>query len=296
MTTREYFFSKLMAAELAIPTVGGVYIHTFEPSYQMKEAHQHEAVEVISVLHGSSFMIINNQYIKIKKHESLVIFPNVRHRYFLAEKECCRIINVHFNPDDLSSFFNPENFQDSLRFVYEIKTHTMSYFRLVDDGAIRNVSERLVREVENNGQYTELLIRLYICELNLHLSRIIDTVCAGFNQPLDLHLRRALDFIRNFYNEKLTVAQVAEYAEVSSRHLERLFVKSLGTTVAEYLTLLRLEKAKDLLENSSMDITRIAQAVGFSTSQYFTTCFKNHESLTPKQYRRLIHDRISNKF
>lgn len=284
-----------MAVELLVPKVGGVYIHTFEPGYQMKEAHQHEAVEVISVLHGSSFMIINNQYIKIKKHESLVIFPNISHRYFLEEKECCRIINVHFNPGDLSPFFNPENLQDSLRFVYELKTHTMSYFRLVDDGAIRNVSERIVREVGNKGKYTEYLIRLYICELNLHLSRIIDAACAGLNQPLDIHLRRALDFIRNFYNEKLAVSHVASHAGVSSRHLERLFVRSLGTTVADYLTMLRMEKAKDLLANSTLDITRIAQAIGFNTSQYFTTCFKNHESLTPKQYRSLVHDRILNK-
>jgi AraC-like DNA-binding protein len=79
---------------------------------------------------------------------------------------------------------------------------------------------------------------------------------------------------------------------ISSRHFSRLFVQELGITVPDYLSILRIKKAKDLLQNSEMDITRIAYSLGFNSSQYFITCFKRIEHVTPKEYRRLVRNNL----
>jgi AraC-like DNA-binding protein len=72
---------------------------------------------------------------------------------------------------------------------------------------------------------------------------------------------------------------------ISARHFSRLFVKEVGMSVPDYLNLLRIKKAKELLLNTDMDITRIAYAVGYHSSQYFTTRFKRLEHVTPKGFR-----------
>ena len=70
MDSRMSIFSKIISEDLLTPEIGNVYIKTFEPGYRM-EAHSHGEVKVISVLHSANFMVINNQYMKIKKNINL---------------------------------------------------------------------------------------------------------------------------------------------------------------------------------------------------------------------------------
>lgn len=295
MENRNYILSKILSDEMLAPELWSVYIHTFEKGYRM-EPHQHTAMEVISVIHGSSYMIINNQYIKIRKGECLIIFPDVSHSFFLTAHESCRLINVHFNPGRISDFFHMPNLQEDFRFFYELKTNTRSYLKLVDTNEIRSISERIVRETEGRTEFSEVLLRLYFCELYVRLSQILSETERMLSRPVNPFLARAMEHIQNFYSEKLTLDQIASAAGMSERHLTRLFSDSLGMTAQEYIAMLRLKKAKELLETSSLDITGIAQACGYGTSQYFTTCFSRSEAITPKKYRELVHGRILNKF
>jgi AraC family transcriptional regulator, melibiose operon regulatory protein len=294
MDTRNYILSRILSEDMLTPEIYGAYIHTFEKSYRM-EAHEHSTMEVISVIHGSSYMVINNRYIKISKGECLVIFPDVSHSFFLTSSESCRLINVHFNPGRIADFFHMDNLQEDFRFFYELKTNTMSFVKLVDNNDIRSLSERIIRETERKGEFLDVLQRLYFCELYVRLSQILSDTQKMLSRPVSAFLSKAMEYIRNFYNEKLTLEQVAESAGVSVRHLTRLFSEGLGMTVQDYTSMLRLKKAKELLETTKLDIPGIAQACGYGTSQYFTTCFGRSESITPKKYRELVRGRILNR-
>jgi two-component system response regulator YesN len=120
------------------------------------------------------------------------------------------------------------------------------------------------------------------------ISKVIAETRDDLGKPKNRYITLGLDFLANFYSTQLTVEDIASQVGISSRHFSRLFVQELGITVPDYLSILRIKKAKDLLQNSEMDITRIAYSLGFNSSQYFTTCFKRIEHLTPKEYRRVV--------
>ena len=59
-----------------------------------------------------------------------------------------------------------------------------------------------------------------------------------------------------------------------------------GTGAKEYITRIRIEKAKNLIETSSLTIAEISEKTGFASQSYFSTAFKSHTGMTPSQYRQ----------
>jgi AraC-like DNA-binding protein len=100
-------------------------------------------------------------------------------------------------------------------------------------------------------------------------------------------LNLALQVIDNrFCDLELTRIAVAQAAGTSVVSLGNLFRKHLHTTVKHYITDLRLEKAKHLLEHSDLQVAEIAKQCGFSYSCYFARVFKEKNGILPGDYRR----------
>jgi AraC family transcriptional regulator len=94
-----------------------------------------------------------------------------------------------------------------------------------------------------------------------------------------------LEWMNEEYSCTLTLSQASKHAGVHPVHVSRSFRRTLGCTFREYLTLIRIRRATDLLKRSSTCITEIAVACGFSDHAHFTRTFKRATGLTPTAYR-----------
>lgn len=81
-----------------------------------------------------------------------------------------------------------------------------------------------------------------------------------------------------------TTARLAEIARVSPRHLSRLFQDELQTTPGKYVELIRLDKAKALLDEG-LSVTEVAASSGFGTSESLRRTFISHLAIPPSKYR-----------
>ncbi|CAG7598583.1 HTH-type transcriptional activator RhaR [Paenibacillus solanacearum] len=95
----------------------------------------------------------------------------------------------------------------------------------------------------------------------------------------------SLRYIEERYNEPLRLDEVAEIAGMSTYHFARLFKKSTGFTVMEYVMKFRLTQAKKLLSTTRLPISDVAESTGFQDQSYFTKLFKRYEKITPRRYR-----------
>ncbi len=101
-------------------------------------------------------------------------------------------------------------------------------------------------------------------------------------------LLSAIEIINAHYNRKITQNELADAVGVSTQTLIRLFSNVYNETPAEYITSLRLMRAKRLLlRHPGKYISEIAKNTGFSSSSYFISAFKKHEGITPEEYRNL---------
>ena len=100
-------------------------------------------------------------------------------------------------------------------------------------------------------------------------------------------LKTAVDFIDSHYmDEEISLNTVANVANVSSNHFSTLFSQNMGQTFIEYLTSLRMNKAKELLRCTGMRSSEIAGEIGYKDAHYFSYLFKKTQGMTPSDYRK----------
>lgn len=100
-------------------------------------------------------------------------------------------------------------------------------------------------------------------------------------------LKTAVDFIDSHYmDEEISLNTVANVANVSSNHFSALFSQNMGQTFIEYLTTLRMNKAKGLLRCTGMRSSEIAGEIGYKDAHYFSYLFKKTQGMTPSDYRK----------
>lgn len=90
----------------------------------------------------------------------------------------------------------------------------------------------------------------------------------------------------HYMSEDISLNSVAEYVNMNPSYFSSVFRKEKGITFVEYLTRVRLERAKELLMCSSLKISEIAYKVGYNDPQYFSHLFKKYNQCSPKEYRQ----------
>ena len=105
-------------------------------------------------------------------------------------------------------------------------------------------------------------------------------------------LKTAVDFIDQHYMEEdMSLNKAANAANVSANHFSALFSQNMGQTFIEYLTNLRMNKAKEYLRCTSMRSSEIAGEIGYKDAHYFSYLFKKTQGMTPSDYRKAREDK-----
>ncbi|QAY67680.1 helix-turn-helix domain-containing protein [Paenibacillus protaetiae] len=97
-------------------------------------------------------------------------------------------------------------------------------------------------------------------------------------------IERAAAYISTYYRDDLTREQLAETYGVSPEHFSRMFKKETGVSFTDYLTDVRMEEARRLLQLSGASIKSVAEQVGFRSEYYFSRKFKQREGMTPSEF------------
>ncbi|WP_099469632.1 response regulator [Konateibacter massiliensis] len=97
----------------------------------------------------------------------------------------------------------------------------------------------------------------------------------------------ALDYIdKNYGNAEISLNSVCSHLAMSTSYFSSVFKSYTGETFIEALTKKRMEKAKNLIENTSLKSYEVADEVGFSDPHYFSITFKKHTGFTPTEYAK----------
>lgn len=104
---------------------------------------------------------------------------------------------------------------------------------------------------------------------------------------MDRRAQRIRETLLESFDEPLTVAELAEKVNLSTRALERVFLQEFGISVKEFQIRQRLARARQLLEETDKRVSEVCYEVGFNTHSSFTRLFKRRFGVPPKRYREL---------
>ena len=103
-------------------------------------------------------------------------------------------------------------------------------------------------------------------------------------------VRQARDYVLAHIGQTITTEQLAKELGMNRTYLCRLFAEETGLTVGRYITRIKTEEAKRLMDITPKSIAEIAAYLGFSSQSYFQKVFKQHYGITPGAYRRKINE------
>lgn len=157
-----------------------------------------------------------------------------------------------------------EMYEKSIKSEAEIASTTLPGY------PIKNI-EKVKKEISN------AIINAYIVE---------KSSADGREVSISTTLKPAIDYIYNNKSENISAEKMANVCHVSPSYFSRLFAKKIGENFSTYLGKLKIEWAKNLLEETDMHINEISEELGFSESGYFIKIFKKYEGVTPSLYRK----------
>jgi len=123
----------------------------------------------------------------------------------------------------------------------------------------------------------------FIYEKALKLSELIETQELKSSSKIILS---AVEYINSHYNKNISLTDVADTIHISKNYLCDLFKKEMNITFIDYVTNLRIEKAKYLLSHSDKKMYEISEEVGYNDYAYFSQIFKRHTGTTLSAYRK----------
>ena len=120
-----------------------------------------------------------------------------------------------------------------------------------------------------------------LCEM-LELAHIQSQESIHYPQSF---AERVAQYIEENHTKKISSKDVCKQFSCSRSYMSREFNRHIGKTIREYLTELRINDARILLEASALSVSEIAYSVGFNDSNYFSNIFKSHVGMSPQEYR-----------
>jgi Response regulator containing CheY-like receiver domain and AraC-type DNA-binding domain len=127
------------------------------------------------------------------------------------------------------------------------------------------------------GQFSKLLEDV----LHFYLEQIRLTQSA--NRPFEIGDIKA--YIDNRYYEDIKISMFADKYFLSREYIMKLFKQQFGCGIHEYVQRIRMDKAKELLDDPSLKIQDISEMLGYKDKNYFSKAFRNYFSISPTEYR-----------
>lgn len=95
----------------------------------------------------------------------------------------------------------------------------------------------------------------------------------------------AIEYIHHYFgNSDLSVEYISNQLYINSSHLRAIFKRETGLTVSDYITKIRMHKAKELLNAGNAKLSWVSERVGYEDASYFSKCFKKYFGISPSQY------------
>ncbi len=124
----------------------------------------------------------------------------------------------------------------------------------------------------------------------------VESLCRLAVQPdpetANESIRKAIGYIKEHYREDISLCDVASYVGLSHFYFTKIFKNEMGMTFVRYLTALRIENAKKLMEKDpSIPVKEICYQVGYNDPKYFCRAFQSIEKQSPTGYKRLLKEK-----
>lgn len=231
--------------------------------------HLHYHIELSFVINGSCSAFADGNTYQLTSGDIFITFPN----------------QVHFftnSSSDMDAFvlqLSPQAFPEYERVIStQIPASPLIKYDNPD-----YISALITNTHQVKGIFHDTIIRSYC---SIILGTLFNVITFVNSISLDTNtINQIVNYCNKNYNENISLQSISEHLHISTWRISHIFNEDLNINFRKYINTLRLNKAEDLLLNSSLSVIEIAYSVGFENIRTFNRCFLSKYGCSPTAYR-----------
>ena len=252
----------------------------------MTKSHMHEYYEIFYLLDGHRRYILNHTLLDVMPHDVIFVNKGDVHLSQPVDQDLryARYL-ITFNDaflDSLGSAFN----KDDLTKVF---LHKKLHLSDSQHNKFNNILNKAENNINNPNVYAQYIEKADIIRFLVGLNQIAEQSTSPTAEEITVYEERIQEVCRymfNFYNQQITLEQMAKLAYMSPTYFSKRFKTVTGFGFREYLNNIRIRMATELLMETQYSITEIAAYCGYHDSNYFGDVFKRIVGSSPNKYRK----------
>lgn len=264
---------------------GGDDYHIHDGRYELMYIEDGEALLQLKQADGST------KEAKVSAGQFAFISSGIEHRTYIRQGETVKICNVEFTAvkpeSEVDKRFILNNLFESSNEAKKVLGEKRDYFIATDTESVLesilclhlDLDEYFYRSKDENEYMVQLLI-------NRTLISISRCVANEFTQKSSGYVNKIITFTNKFYSQDISISKIAERVGVHPTYANRVFKQFTGKSILEYVTGLRIKKAKKLLMTTNYPIIDVAVETGYNNRQQFHNIFKKKVGMTPNEFRK----------
>ncbi|HEY0827629.1 MAG TPA: AraC family transcriptional regulator [Bacilli bacterium] len=274
------------------------HTNNFEIFYDMYflEPHDHEFIELVYIYGGSGLHLYEGQTYPVREGDVFIIQPYMEHSYKVEPGYSIKGCNILFQPQllsselemlsQISSFVNFLYIEPFLRKSGNFQSHLI--LDPYEQMEFKLILDRLVKEFSNKQPGYRVLVKTYLVELFIYLSRCYDKRMHYLviqQEDDEMRISKICSFIEKHHTQPISLEQLSHMCCMSQSNFKKKFKQYTGRTFLDYRNDMRLKLATALLKHTDTKVMTIAHQAGFDDLSNFNKSFKKALGVTPKQYR-----------
>lgn len=269
-----YFYTIMIYLQQTFDILtGGMYMGNL--SWNSNRAKSDNCFKVYLLTEGNVYICDEKQDFSLQKNKLYFINGYKLTQYYC--KQSFSTLWLHFIPKDLIVHQG----LSSLPLIVELPNETNKLF-----GTMPNIEKFISNDFTS---YQEYILELFYAQIFLQ-----SFICCLFEQyPIEKsdfstikRIQPAIRHINKHFTEPIRLEQLADICCMSPNYFHKIFTKALNTTPSNYISLLRMNTALQLLACDKYTIQEVAYELGFTDNAYFCRVFKKHYGITPGEYKK----------
>lgn len=249
----------------------------------VKDFHLHNFYELFLLLEGELEFCVQQTFYHLTPGSLMIMNDREIHKAINRTETSYKRIYIHIPPSffqkynakdlDLAACFTARN--NGERNLIQLKKQQITYFC------------NQYTQIAENDHYTlpgkELLLETYLLQLLVFVNNLFSHSSSPVISQYTPMVQAIMNYMDEHLVETISLDSLARIFSISKYYLCHTFKKETGTTIFNYLLLLRISRAKSLLCDGK-NVTETCYLSGFTNYTNFITTFKKHTGYTPKKY------------
>ncbi|MCR4798178.1 MAG: AraC family transcriptional regulator [Lachnospiraceae bacterium] len=247
--------------------------------------HFHNYMEIGYCYHGDGELLIEDRTYKYGDNMFTIIPANIPHTTISAPGNICKWEFLFINMDEfVTDMFRGGGMaaEDVLRIINKRGTLKTKENHPVQAKLVLDI----IRECREQPLYYKESIKGYLYSLAVEILRLDEErEQAKRANKVNTYIKDAITYIHDHYREEIKISEVADGSGLSETHFRRLFEEVMNMKPVEYINLVRIDHACNLIEKENLSMEDVCYRVGYQTPSTFNRNFKRLTGLTPYQWR-----------